>query len=79
MKNLIKISVLFALAFATTACSKPHYAREITSVYDANGKLVSTTVVDRVEQVDTNGRPLRRYFGTATYENVPSEHEIPKK
>lgn len=79
MRTVFSILAIVGITIAATACTQPRYSREIVSVYDANGELVSTTVTDKCDQIDPDARMKFSFFEEDTFRNVPSAHSEKKK
>ncbi|HED40373.1 MAG TPA: hypothetical protein ENJ13_08090 [Chromatiales bacterium] len=62
MKLYRKVYLLFAVLLFSTVivgCSVPTYYKEITTKYDADGKVIGTEVKEGISQPSPHSAPLK--------------------
>jgi len=63
---IFKLVTAFILLFCLASCSTPRYSRTVSRIFDADGKLVQTTIIDNIWQKDS--------YPQSTHESLRNLH-----
>jgi PHP family Zn ribbon phosphoesterase len=67
VNKAILAGLVIGFSIIGTGCTIPHYSRSVSRSYDSNGNLTGTVVVESVDQMDPNSKPVLDVLENQTY------------